>query len=52
MERFWTLAEHRHVYVDLRPEQAGHAMLTLLVDHDAFLAVGHRTGIEPESEET
>ena len=38
-ERVWTLAEHRHVYVELLPEHAGHAKVTLFVsDFDGFLA--------------
>jgi hypothetical protein len=32
VERVWTLAGHRHVYVELQPEHAGHAKITLFVD--------------------
>lgn len=28
-ERVWTVAEHRYLYVELEPEHAGHAMVTL-----------------------
>lgn len=52
-ERVWTLAEHCHVYVVLRPEQAGHGMVTLFVDDfEAFTEAVASRGIEPESRET
>ena len=31
-EAVWDLAEHRSLYIALRPEHAGHAMLSLFVD--------------------
>jgi predicted enzyme related to lactoylglutathione lyase len=31
-EAVWILAEHRSVYVVRRPEHAGHAILTIMVD--------------------
>ena len=31
-EAVWELAEHRYLYIDVRPEHAGHAMHTLFVD--------------------
>lgn len=52
-ERVWTLAEHRHVYVVLRPEHAGHAAVTLFVgDLDAFTAAAARRGVHPQERET
>jgi len=52
-ERVWTIAEHRHVYVELQPEHAGHAMVTLFVeDVDGFVDAVARRGIQPESQET
>ncbi|RZT84933.1 hypothetical protein EV383_1793 [Pseudonocardia sediminis] len=53
VERVWTLSEHRHVYVELQPEHAGHATVTLFVgDYDGFVAAVSRRGIEPELTET
>ena len=52
-ERVWTVAEHRHVYVELKPEHAGHAMVTLFVgDFYAFTEAAARRGIHPETRET
>jgi hypothetical protein len=31
VEAVWELAEHRYIYIELRPEHAGHAQLTLFV---------------------
>ena len=48
-ESVWTLAEHRHLYVVLDPERAGHALVTFMVDDlDAFLA---SAGVEPAAVE-
>jgi catechol 2,3-dioxygenase-like lactoylglutathione lyase family enzyme len=52
-ERVWTLGEHRHVYVELKPERAGHSMLTLFVDDlDRFVDEAAARGVEPETRET
>ena len=52
-ERVWTVSEHRHLYVELQPEHAGHAMVTLFVDDfDGFIAAVAERGIHPESQET
>jgi catechol 2,3-dioxygenase-like lactoylglutathione lyase family enzyme len=52
-ERVWTIAEHRHVYVELEPAHAGHAQVTLFVgDFDGFVGAVARRGIEPEKRET
>lgn len=51
-ERVWTLADHRHVYVEQAPEHAGHGMVTLFVaDLDAFTGAAARHGIEPDARE-
>jgi hypothetical protein len=52
-EAVWELAEHRYLYVDVRPEHAGHAMQTLFVDDlDARVAAIAERGIEPSDRET
>ena len=49
-EHVWTVAEHRHVYVVLAPEHAGHSMATLFVeDLDGFLESAATGGIEPHA---
>ncbi|MCW0212407.1 MAG: VOC family protein [Pseudonocardia sp.] len=53
VERVWTLAAHRYLYVEVQPEHAGHAKVTLFVgDLDGFMAAAAGRGIRPESEET
>lgn len=53
VEAVWELAEHRWVYIELRPERAGHAMLTILVDDlDAHVAQIANRGLEPTTRET
>jgi catechol 2,3-dioxygenase-like lactoylglutathione lyase family enzyme len=52
-EAVWELAEHRFVYIDQRPEHAGHAMLTIFVDDlDERVAAMASRGIEPAKRET
>lgn len=52
-EVVWTLSEGRSIYVELRPERAGYAMVTLFVDDfDGFLASAASRGINPETRET
>lgn len=52
-EAVWELAEHRYVYIVLRPQQAGHAILTLFVsDLDAVVTQIAARGIEPVERET
>jgi catechol 2,3-dioxygenase-like lactoylglutathione lyase family enzyme len=52
-ERVWTIAAHRHVYIELQPAHAGHAKVTLFVeDVDGFVSAAARRGIEPASQET
>lgn len=52
-EAVWELAEHRLVYVVRRPERAGHALLTLMVDDlDRRVAGAADRGVEPVDRET
>ena len=52
-EFVWTLAERRWIYVELRPERAGHAMVTVFLDDlDGFLESAAARGIHPETRET
>ncbi|OLF15101.1 VOC family protein [Actinophytocola xanthii] len=52
-EAVWALAEHCLVYVVRRPEHAGHALLTLMVDDlDSRVAGVAERGVEPENRET
>ena len=53
VEAVWELAEHRYLYVENRPEHAGHALLTLFVDDlDARVAGAAERGVEPANRET
>lgn len=52
-EVVWELAEHRSVFIEQRPEHAGHAMLTIFIDDlDAFVAQCAEQGVEPVKRET
>ncbi|GAA5020112.1 hypothetical protein GCM10023335_49470 [Streptomyces siamensis] len=52
-EAVWELAEHRYVYIELRPGHAGHAMHTLFVDDlDTRVASISERGLEPMNRET
>jgi predicted enzyme related to lactoylglutathione lyase len=52
-EAVWELADHRYVYIDVRPEHAGHAMHTLFVgDFDARISQIAERGLEPYERET
>ena len=52
-EAVWELADHRWVYIEQRPEHAGHAMHTILVgDLDARVAQIAERGLEPSKWET
>lgn len=49
----WTLAEHRSIYVQRRPERAGHGIVTVFFDDlDGFIASAGERGIHPETQET
>lgn len=53
VEHVWTVAEHRHLYVELQPEHAGHAKVTLFVDDfDRFVDDAAGRGVEPKERET
>jgi hypothetical protein len=53
VEAVWELAEHRWAYIELRPERAGHAVHTILVDDlDAHVAQIAGRGLEPAARET
>jgi predicted enzyme related to lactoylglutathione lyase len=52
-EAVWEVADHRFLYVDVRPEHAGHAMQTVFVeDFDARLRAIADRGLEPAEVET
>ena len=52
-EAVWELDDHRFVFIEERPEHAGHAMHTLFVDDlDAWVTGIVGRGIELESRET
>ncbi|MFF3437852.1 VOC family protein [Streptosporangium sp. NPDC002721] len=52
-EAVWELAEHRSVFIEQRPEHAGHAMHTIFVDDfDALVARIAERGLEPVERET
>lgn len=52
-EAVWELAEHRSVFIELRPEHAGHAMLTVIVDDlNVMVREIADRGIEPFEQET
>ena len=53
VEAVWELAEHRYLYIELLPERAGHALITVFVDaFDARLAGAADRGLEPSKQET
>lgn len=52
-EAVWELAEHRSVFIEQRPEHAGHAMNTVFVDDlEALVEQIARRGLEPAERET
>ena len=51
-EAVWQLADHRAVYIVQRPEHAGHAMHTVIVeDLDTLVAQIAQRGLEPATRE-
>ena len=53
VEAVWEIGEHRYLYIDVRPEHAGHAMHTLFVDDlDAWVDRIAAQGIAPAGRET
>ncbi len=52
-ERVWTVADGKHLYVELRPETAGSAMVTLFVDDlEAFIESAAQRDVHPTATET
>lgn len=52
-EAVWEIAEHRYVYIELLPADAGHARnLAFVGDLDARVAAAAERGIEPARRET
>ena len=52
-EAVWELAEHRSVYIVQRPDHAGHAMHTIIVDDlDTLMAEVAQRGLEAAKQET
>lgn len=52
-EAVWEVAEHRYIYVELRPDTAGHALNTLFCeDFDTRLAAIAARGLEPADRES
>ena len=52
-EAVWELADHRFVFIEERPQDAGHAMHTIFVeDLDALVDEIAARGIEPAKRET
>jgi hypothetical protein len=52
VEAVWELAEHRYLYVEVRPEHAGHGKHTVIVDDlDERVAAASGRGLEPTSRE-
>jgi hypothetical protein len=53
VEAVWEVADHRFLYVELRPEHAGHALHTLFVeDFDVRMAAIAERGVQPAMTET
>jgi Glyoxalase-like domain len=51
-EAVWELAEHRLLFIVQRPEHAGHAMHTIIVDDlDTLMAGIAQRGLEPAQRE-
>jgi len=52
-EAVWELADHRYVFIEVRPAHAGHAKHTVFVgDFDARLSQIAARGLEPAENET
>jgi hypothetical protein len=53
IEAVWQVAEHGYVYVELRPDHAGHAKHTIFVsDLDARVEAIADRGLDPANRET
>ncbi len=52
-EAVWEVAEHGYVFIEVRPEHAGHAMHTVFVDDfDARISQIAERGLAPAEHET
>ena len=52
-EAVWEIAEHRYVFIELRPEHAGHARHLIFVDDlDVVVSQVADRGLEPVKRET
>jgi catechol 2,3-dioxygenase-like lactoylglutathione lyase family enzyme len=52
-EAVWELAEHRFLFIEVRPQHAGHAMHTLFVDDlDTLVSEIAGRGIQPAGRKT
>jgi catechol 2,3-dioxygenase-like lactoylglutathione lyase family enzyme len=52
-EAVWELGEHRHVFIEKKPEHAGHARHLVFVDDlDALVARIAARGLNPAGQET
>ena len=52
-EHVWSVNDQGWIYVELRPERAGQAMVTVFLDDlDGFVESAAGRGIEPEKRET
>ncbi|UQU61453.1 VOC family protein [Couchioplanes caeruleus] len=52
-EAVWEIAEHRYVFIEVRPENAGHAIHTLFVsDFDSRMGEIAARGLTPAKRET
>jgi predicted enzyme related to lactoylglutathione lyase len=52
-EAVWELAEHRSMFIEHRPEHAGHAMHTVFVDDfDSLVDEIAQRGLDPAKRET
>jgi catechol 2,3-dioxygenase-like lactoylglutathione lyase family enzyme len=52
-EAVWELADHRYLFIEVRPERAGQAMHTVFVsDFDARISHIAERGLEPAERET
>jgi catechol 2,3-dioxygenase-like lactoylglutathione lyase family enzyme len=53
VEAVWDLAENRYLFIEVRPDHAGHAMLTIFADDfDTRVQQITDRGVEPAQRET
>jgi catechol 2,3-dioxygenase-like lactoylglutathione lyase family enzyme len=52
VEAVWEIAENRYLFIEVRPEHAGHALHTVFVeDFDGWMAQLAERGLEPAQRE-